>query len=325
MRYFLLAGVIAALVIAALDPGEFYLGFLTRVMILAILATGLNILVGHGGLLSLAHSAFFGIAAYGIGWMTINGWNPLLAIGASLAISLAAAAVLGALSLRTTGIAFLMITLALGQVVWGLAYRWVNVTGGDNGLTGIRRPQLFGLSLDSPVAFFLLCAVVFLACVATISAYLKSPFGKSLRGTRDQARRMSALGFDVWMIRWIAFITAGFFAAVAGILDAYYVGFVSPASLSLFQATIVLLAIIIGGAPTILGPVAGSFVILGFSDFFSSLVPSWHAVLGLFLLVIVIFMPRGVGPWLSETGARLRARGNAARLRTRSDATEQQN
>lgn len=306
MRYFLLGGVAAAIAIAVLNPGEFYVGFATRVMILAILSMGLNILVGHAGLMSLAHSSFFGTAAYGIGWMTINGWGPVPAVATALLISVAVAAIFGALSLRTVGVAFLMITLALGQVVWGLAYRWVNVTGGDNGLTGIVRPQIFGASLDGPVAFLLFCAAVFLACVAAISSCLNSPFGRSLRGSRDQARRMSALGFNVWLIRWIAFIAAGFFAAVAGILDAYYQGFVSPTSLSLFQATVVLLAIIIGGASTILGPVLGSVVILAFAEFVSGLLPRWHAALGLLLLVIVVFMPQGISPWLSALVARLK-------------------
>lgn len=308
MKYFLTCGVVATILIAVLNPGEFYVGFVTRVLILAILCMGLNILVGHGGLVSLAHSAFFGIAAYAVGYLTRQGWGQGAAVTAALAISVAVAAVFGALSLRTAGVAFLMITLALGQVVWGLAYRWNDVTGGDNGLTGVLRPQLFGLSLESPVAYFLLCAGVFLVSVAIISAYLSSPFGQSLRGTRDQPRRMSALGFNVWLIRWIAFVVAGFFAAVAGVLDAYYQGFVSPTGLSLFQATIVLLAIIIGGPGSILGPVLGSVIILAFAEFSSIFIPRWHAALGVLLLFIVIFMPKGVSPWLSSIALRLQTR-----------------
>lgn len=316
MKYFLIFGAAVAIAIVALNPGEFYVGFATRVVILAILGMGLNILVGHGGLMSLGHSSFFGIAAYVIGWMTLQGWGPCAAVAVALLLSVAVAAVFGALSLRTADVAFLMITLALGQVVWGLAYRWVDVTGGDNGLTGISRPKLFGLSLESPEAFFLLCAAVFLVSAAMISSYLASPMGQSLRGTRDQPRRMGTLGFNVWMIRWTAFMIAGFFSAIAGILDAYYQGFVSPASLSLFQATVVLLAIIIGGASTTLGPVLGSVIIIAFSDFSSSLIPRWHAALGLLLLIIVIFMPQGVSPWFSALVAKLRTRGKATGQRS---------
>lgn len=304
------------------SPGDFYTNFATRTLVAAIFALSLNLLVGYGGLISLGHSAFFGISAYCVAWLTVKqGWGHLSAIAMALTLSIAVAGAYGALALRARGIGFLMITLALGQITWGLANRWVAVTGGDNGITGITRPTPFGISLGGALSFYLLSAVVFLLVCFLMSRLVRSPFGASLRGTRDQPRRMSALGYDVWLIRWIAFVAAGLVAAIAGILDVYYHKFISPHALSLFESAMVLLMVIVGGSSTLLGPVLGAAIVLIFAQVASAYVERWTAALGILFLVIVIFMPEGILPGLLQLWRNSRrtaaAKGGADRVEMR--------
>lgn len=292
-----------------LSPGDYYTNFATRILIAALLALSLNILVGYGGLISLGHSAFFGIAAYALAWFSLQeGWNHLAAIGAALALTVAVAAVFGALALRAQGIGFLMITLALGQITWGLALRWIDVTGGDNGVTGLTRPMPFGFALEGAQAFYGLVGITFLVACALLQRFVSSPFGASLRGTREQPRRMSALGYDVWKIRWLSFIAAAFLAGIAGILDAYHHKFISPHTLSLTESATVLLMVIVGGSGTLFGPVLGAAIVLVFSEAVSSSFEHWHAALGMLYLAVVLGMPEGIAPALQAAWRRAAAR-----------------
>jgi branched-chain amino acid transport system permease protein len=206
-----------------------------------------------------------------------------------------------------------MITLALGQIVWGLAMRWVDVTGGDNGIRGLKRPLPFGVDISSATAFYAATCVVFLVVCLAMYSFTRSPLGVSLRGARDQPRRMSALGFDVWLIRWIAFLVASFFAAVAGVLDVYLERFVSPGVLSLITSAEGLLMVIVGGSGALLGPVIGAAVVLTFTQVMSAYVDRWTAALGVLFLAIVLFMPDGLVPGFRRLLHRLRTlRADAA-------------
>ena len=291
---------------ALMSPGDFYLNFATRILIASIFALSLNLLVGYGGLMSLGHSAFFGIAAYAVAWLCVKqGWSALAAVPAALLVCTAMAGAFALLALRAKGIGFLMITLALGQIVWGVAVRWVDLTGGDNGIRGIKRPQIAGVAIDDATAFYGLTALVFIVVCLAMWSIVRSPFGASLRGTRDQPRRMSALGFDVWLIRWIAFCLAGFFAGVAGVLDLYHHIFVSPEVVSLSASAQGLLMVIVGGSSVMLGPVAGAVVVLLFSQIVSAYVDRWTAALGTMFLFIVLFMPEGLVPGVRKWCAKL--------------------
>jgi branched-chain amino acid transport system permease protein len=196
----------------------------------AIFALGLNVLVGYGGLVSLGHAGLFAIAGYTAGLMLEAGHGHVAADLTALAVILATSAVYAALALRATGIGFLMITLALGQIVWGIAYRWADLTHGDNGVKVASVPAPFGIDLSRPEAFYYMTLVVFFLAVASMAVFVRSPFGASLAGTRDQARRMSALGFNVWLIRFLAFLFSGFWTGVAGLLYLYHKQFISPRS-----------------------------------------------------------------------------------------------
>ena len=287
------------LLVPAFLPFDYYVNIATQILIASIYALSLNLLVGYTGLVSLGHAAYLGASAYLSAWLTSRlGWGQLAAAGAAVGITTALAAAFGALALRAEGLGFLMITLALGQILWGLAYRWVPVTGGDNGLSGLSRARPFGLDLTSAGSFYLFTLVVFVCAFALMALLARSPLGAGMRGVRDQPRRMQALGWHPWRIRFTAFVVAGFWAAVAGVLYVHYNQFISPHVLALTNSAEVLLMVIAGGAGTLLGPVAGAAVVVVLKHVASAYVTRWLMLLGAVFVLIVIFMPEGLVPGL---------------------------
>ena len=164
--------------------------------------------------MSLGHAGLFGIAAYATGYMLQAGFGHPIAILTALIVGMASMAVYAVLSLRATGIGFIMITLALGEIIWGLAYRWISITGGDNGINLHGRPQPFGIAINSANAFYYTTLVVFLVALAAVTVFVRSPLGAALMGTRDQPRRMNALGYHVWAIRFWACMFSGLLTAI---------------------------------------------------------------------------------------------------------------
>src|SRR6184192_3031174 len=188
------------------------LTLLTQILIYAIFAMSLDLLLGYTGLASLGHAAYFGIAAYVVAILATRQQASFWAcLGAAIVLSTAVAAVFGLVAIRAAGVYFLMITLALGMVVWGLAFRWVSLTMGDNGISGIARPSFFGWSLAQPLPFHYLSVVVFAVAFTLLWLIVRSPFGLSLQGIRETERRMRALGYDVWLHKYVAFVLAGAF------------------------------------------------------------------------------------------------------------------
>lgn len=294
---------LAGLVVLALLPpilGSAYaVNLASQILIAAILAMSLNILVGFGGLTSLGHAAYLGTSAYLTVYLTASvGLPPGIGILVALLGTTVLAMVFGFLALRASGLGFLMITLALGQILWGLAFRWVGVTGGDNGLGGLTRPQPFGFDLADPALFFYATLLVFALAFAALACFKASPFGASLAGTRDQPRRMRALGFDVPLIQWASFVYAGFWGGVAGVLYAQYHQFVSPQVLHLTTSAETLLMVIAGGAGTLTGPVVGAALVLLLKNVASIYVTRWVFLLGATFVVIVLFVPEGIVPGL---------------------------
>src|SRR5260221_9345785 len=206
----------------------------------------------------------------------------------------------GVIALRATGLGFLMITLALSQVLWGLAYRMSDITNGDNGITGLTRPAPFGISLDSPVAFYWFVLVVTAIAFTMMTVFVSSAFGSSLKGVRDQSRRMAALGFNPWLIRWLTFIYAGFWGGIAGLLYVYYNKYIHPTSLSTTSSAEALLGVIAGGSGTLTGPAIGAALVLLLKNYASAYVERWNMLLGLVFLIIVLVMPTGIVPGLSK-------------------------
>ncbi len=282
-------------------PSAFYLGIATHALIFAIFALSLNILIGHAGMSSLGHAVYLGVPAYAVAWLTVQaGWQPVPTVIVALLMGTALSALFGILALRASGLGFLMITLALGQVMWGAAYRWVGLTGGDNGIRLPARPALLGFDLSSALSFYVLVSIVLLIALCSLWQFDRSAFGACLRGTRDQPRRMSMLGHNVWLIRWAAFITAGFWGSVAGVLYCFDYQFVSPQALSLPQSAEALLMVVLGGAGTLAGPVVGAIIITVIKTVVSSYVDRWYSLLGLTFIVVVSVMPRGLVPGIAS-------------------------
>jgi branched-chain amino acid transport system permease protein len=261
-----------------------------------VFALGLNILAGYAGLVSLGHAGLFGIAAYAAAYLLQAGFGHGAAIVCAIVIGILSMALYAVLSLRSTGIGFIMITLALGEILWGLAYRWISVTGGDNGINVKTRPEPFGLSLADPTVFYYVTMIVFLISVAMVAIFIRSPLGAALMGTRDQPRRMNALGYHVWAIRFIACLFSGLLTAIAGILFIYYTQFISPQTLALTASAEVLLMVIAGGAGTLFGPVVGAILVVVVKSVVSGFIERWNMLLGFIFVAIVILMPEGIVP-----------------------------
>jgi len=276
--------------------GIYYINVASQILLYAVFALGLNVLVGYAGLVSLGHAGLFGLASYGVGYLLAAGQGHVVAILAALAITMAGTALFAALSLRATGIGFIMITLALGEILWGLAYRWISITNGDNGINIAARPQPFGLPLASAAGFYYATFCVFLLAVAAAAIFVRSPLGAALRGTRDQPRRLNALGYHVWMIRFWACLFSGLLTAVAGILFVYYNQFISPQTLALTSSAEALLMVISGGAGTLLGPIVGAALLIIVKNVVSAYIERWNFMLGAIFVLIVIFMPEGLVP-----------------------------
>jgi branched-chain amino acid transport system permease protein len=290
----------AALAILAAVPlwidGTYYVNIASQILFYSIFALGINVLVGYAGLVTLGHAGLFGVAAYTAARILGGGHGHLAAVLGALALTLLAAALFAGLALRGTGIGFVMITLAIGQIVWGVAYRWISITNGDNGISVSARPSPFGLSLASPAHFYWATYAVFLVAIASMAIFVASPFGASVRGTRDQARRMNALGYQVWLIRFLAFLFSGFWSGVAGLLYLYYNQFVSPQAVALTASAEALLMVISGGTATLLGPVVGAALVVTMKNVASAYIERWNFVLGAIFVAIVVFMPEGLVP-----------------------------
>jgi branched-chain amino acid transport system permease protein len=256
----------------------------------------LNLVLGYAGLPSLGHAAYFGVGAYTVALLALyvrdNFW---LDFGAGLAAAAVTAALFGLLALRAHGSYFLMITLALAQVAWGIAFGWRWLTGGDDGLPGVPRPAA-GLpwSLADGLRFYYFVLAAFALAVAALWLIVQSPFGRALVGIRESERRMEVLGYNTWLYKYVAFVLAGLFAGLAGNLFVYYNGFVSPAYLSIVFSAMALIMVILGGAGTLLGPALGSVAIVFLENVISATTQRWLLVLGLIYVAVTLFAPSGL-------------------------------
>jgi len=302
--------VIVAIALIALPVAvrnEFYLNLASQILIYALLAVSLNLLLGYGGMVSLGHASFIGLASYAAVLMLNAGFGHLLSAVLAIVFSTACGAVFGVLALRASGIGFLMITLALGQIVWGIAYRANTITDGDNGLRYAARPAPFGIDINPAPNFYWFTLAVFAIALFLVWRLTRSPFGAALQGARDQPRRMRMLGHNVWLIQWLAFVLASFWGSVAGLLYIYYNLFISPHAMSLQQSAEVLLMAILGGASTLTGPIVGAIIITLVKNVVSTYVDRWNTLLGAIFVIVIMFMPFGVVPGVRQLWLRWRA------------------
>lgn len=289
------AGVVA-LSLLPLALTSYQLGLLTKMLIFGVFAMSLNLILGYAGLPSLGHAAYFGVGAYTVGLLAVKVVDHFwLDAAAGLLAAALTAALFGLLALRAHGSYLLMITLALSQVLWGIAFGWRWLTGGDDGLPGVPRPAAgLPFSLADGRRFYYLVLVVFALTVAALHVVVRSPFGRALVGIRENERRMEVLGYDTWLYKYVAFVLAGVVAGLAGVLFVYYNGFVSPVYLSIVFSATALIMVILGGAGTLLGPALGSAVIVFLENFISAHTERWLLVLGLIYVALTLFAPEGL-------------------------------
>jgi branched-chain amino acid transport system permease protein len=274
----------------------YWTGLLTQIVILAILAMSLDLLLGYTGLPSLGHAGFFGVAAYGVGILSTTYQADVWTSAAGgLLTGLVLAALLGLIVSHVRDVYFLMITLALGMVLWGLSYRWITMTGGDNGIAGIPRLEAhLGLPTTGPVPFYYIALLVLAASSLLMVMLVRSPFGLTLRGIRENERRMKSLGFNTWLHCYLSYVLSGAFASVAGVMWAYYNGFVSPTYLDLTASSELFLMVTIGGPATLVGPVLGAGAIVLLKNVMSAYTARWLLVLGIVYIVTIMWAPQGI-------------------------------
>jgi branched-chain amino acid transport system permease protein len=283
--------VLATLAALPLGLSKYQVGLATEMLIYGILAMSIDILAGFAGRTSLAHGAIFGISAYVVVYVVSEmGWPPALGFVLGVVAATAAAALFSLVAVRTSGVYFLLLTLALGMIVWGICLRWTEVTGGENGLRGNLR---IGILRDYEVFYWLVLAAAAILSFA-MWRFVRSPFGLTLRGIRDSESRMRSLGYDVHLHLFIGFTVSGFFAGMAGALYAFFNSFVSPSTVVLAQSVQGLLMAITGGIGTLFGSFVGSFAILTLQHVVSSYTERWQTVLGLTFIFIMIFAPEGL-------------------------------
>lgn len=295
-----IAGLIAAIFILLILPPflqSYWLTILIQMLIFGILAMSLDVLMGYTGLASFGHCAYFGTSAYMTAILSTRYKVGFLGtVSSSILAAIVIAALFGLLVAHTGGVYFLMITLALGMIVFGLAYRWVSLTGGDNGIAGIYRPEIgLPVSLDEPIVFYYFVLIVFLIVLICLYVFFRSPFGQSLLGIRESEGRMRNLGYNTWLHKYLAFIVAGGFSGVSGVLWAYYNGFVSPMDVELTASFEVFLMVILGGAGTLIGPAVGAGIIVFLKNFISAYTERWLLIIGAIYILTMMYAPGGLG------------------------------
>lgn len=290
--------VLAAVLIATPFANSFVVLLVTQALVFAILAMSLDILLGFTGLPSLGQAAYLGVGAYLTAILASQyefglGWSFWVLIVLGFLIGAVTAAFFGLFAIRATGVYFLMITLALGQCVWGLVYRWNSLTGGDNGINMPGRPE-FGIDLADDLTFFYLVFGFFVATLASLYLLVKSPFGRSLVGIRESELRMRILGYNTWLHKYIAFIIAGGFGGLAGVLWAFLNGLVSPEDVILTTSVDALLMVVLGGPGTLVGAAIGASVVVFLREYLSTLVPWWQYALGGVYVLTILYLPGGL-------------------------------
>jgi branched-chain amino acid transport system permease protein len=274
---------------------SYWVGLLTEILIFAMLAVSLDVLLGYTGLPSLGHAGLFGAAAYGVAVLATTYRAPfwLCALG-GLAVGGTFSALLGLIVSHVRDVYFLMITLAIGMVLWGVSYRWIPVTGGDNGISGIPRLEAHaGLPFEGALPFYYVTLLVFAVCLVLMMLIVRSPFGLTLKGVRDNEARMKSLGFDTWRHCYLSYVISGVFASVAGVMWAYYNGFVSPTYLDMTASSELFLMVTLGGPGSLAGPVFGAGAIVLLKNVMSAYTQRWLLILGLVYIVTMLVAPNG--------------------------------
>jgi branched-chain amino acid transport system permease protein len=297
----LLTGLALLPLYTTLSGNFFLLTLFTRILILAIAATSLNLIMGYGGMVSFGHAAYLGVGGYVVGILAKEGipsgfvqWPLALAVSALFALAV------GALSLRTRGVYFIMITLAFAQMIYYVVVG-LDRYGGDDGLTIYRRSQFADLlDLSNKTVFYYLCFLLLLGAIYVTWRMVNSRFGLVIQGSRSNDRRMRALGFPTYRYRLTCFVIAGTICGLAGALLANHTDFVSPAMMHWTRSGDLIVMVVLGGMGSLFGPVLGAVALLVLEETLSSITEYWQIILGPLLLLVVLFARRGIDGLLAD-------------------------
>jgi branched-chain amino acid transport system permease protein len=299
----LLAAAIAFPFLATAIDQPFYISFATRLLIFALLATSLNLVLGFGGMVSFGHAAFFGIGAYTVGVLMLFGIDPaFVSWPAAVLISGLAALIIGAISLRTRGVYFIMITLAFAQMLYYVAIS-IRTFGGDDGLTLMSRSAMpFRLDLSDDATFFYCVLALLVIVMAGMQLLVNSRFGRVIQAIRENETRMEAIGYPVYRFKLTCFVIGGAMAGLAGALLANQNGIVSPSLMYWTQSGTVMIMVIVGGVGYLYGGVIGAIVFLLLEETLSNYTSHWQLPMGILLLLLVLFARNGIASMVSRRG-----------------------
>jgi len=306
-RTITIAVVLAALAavppLAALLGQPFYLDLVRRIMIFAIAALSLNLILGYGGLVSFGHAAYLGIGAYAVGILAHHGvHNGLLQFGVAIGASAAIALVIGAISIRTSGVYFIMITLAFTQMLYYLGIS-LEEYGGDDGMRLAGRTQFIGLlDLRDPNSFYYFVLAILAASLYLVHRLVNSRFGMVLRAAKSNEGRTRAIGFSPYLYRLVAFVIAGAICGVAGALFVNQTAYLTPTFMSWTRSGEIMFMVILGGMSTLVGPVLGAIGLLLLEDVLQGWTQHWQIILGPILVLVVLFAKRGLAGLLPGGG-----------------------
>lgn len=302
--------VVVALPAITADVFPFGVSLATSILVFSIFTMSLDLLLGYAGLPSFGHAAFLGLGAYAAAILSarLGVSNLGIALIAAIALASVGSIVLGLLALRTSGVYFLMLTLAFAQMLSAVALKWGPVTGGTNGLPGVRSPDLFvpGLTVGRGIPYYLLTLVAASVCFFLMFRLIHSPFGRALVGIHQNEARMRAIGYNTRLYKLGAFWVAGVFASVAGVLYAFFNQFISPDDIGFTTSGTAVLMVLLGGEATLIGPILGTTAYLILQNVLSSVFTGrWQLILGALFVVFVLFVRGGiVGVWMRVRAGR---------------------
>jgi branched-chain amino acid transport system permease protein len=267
----------------------------SEIWIFAIFGLGLNLLMGYTGLLSFGQSTFFGSAAYVAGWLLKHyAINVFFALGIGVGVGALSALLVGYLCVQRSGIYFIMLTFALNQLFYFIAYQWTSVTGGEDGMPGIPRPAVLGIDFTDPLNYYIFVSVLFLISLWAMRRVVESPLGRILQAIRENEVRAEAVGYNAPRFKLLAFVIGGAFSGLAGVLYAMLFGIVPLEAIGFVTSGNVVFATLIGGSGSLYGPIIGSFVFIWLSESVSTLWARWPLLLGLAFVIVVLFLRGGV-------------------------------
>lgn len=290
-----------------------YKSLAAEILIYALGAVSFNILLGFTGMLSFGHGALFGTGAYMTGLLLIHlGWHPLVTLLCSCFIGASTALVIGFFSIRQVGIYFVMLTLAFNQLAFFIVYQWKGLTGGDDGLLYVPRPDLLifpgvEIPIQTNLQFFFFVWVIFVLCIAVIRRILDSPFGRILVAVKENPDRARAIGYKIQHFKLAAFVISGFFTGLAGGLYALFMKMVPITAVELFTSTDFIIMSLLGGLGSLYGPIIGAVIVKVASEILSEIWARWLFALGLSFIVFVLFMRGGIWGLLSMAVEKFKA------------------